>query len=249
MKIAHRRNDLIGDVLPAQPGSQLVPWEEREAFPQRPVININLTRQDAEDAPGSMVWEKRTLQREPSVEADFVLPALQAFGVASSLLILSALAALAFDWTWHVPAVAFGLALAFMLIARLRHMDSLLWATETITGFDVNGDGKVGKPTAFTLANPAQARQAAARDVDETEQAAARAELIAFVARCYQMGTGERSHGVRASGSDRESYCRMRDTLLQLGVARWKHDGRPRAGWVMQVSHAKAMQIIGKHVL
>jgi len=247
-----RRADLTGDILPADSGRDLVPWEEREALANRfpPVVNINFPRIGSdEESPGSMVWEKRSLQREPNIEADFLLPVLQAFGVASALLILSALAALAFDWTWHVPAVAFGLALAYMLVARLRFMDSLLWSVETLTGYDVNGDGKVGEPAAFTLANPAQARQAAAIAEATTESEAHKAELLAFVHRCYTVGTGERSHGVRASGSDREAYVRQRDVLLSLGIARWKHDGRPRAGWVMAVSHQKALQIIARHVL
>jgi len=145
--------------------------------------------------------------------------------------------------------LAFGLALAYMLVARLRFMDSLLWSVETLTGYDVNGDGKVGEPAAFTLANPAQARQAAAIAEATTESEAHKAELLAFVHRCYTVGTGERSHGVRASGSDREAYVRQRDVLLSLGIARWKHDGRPRAGWVMAVSHQKALQIIARHVL
>lgn len=253
MKIAHRRNDLIGDVLPAQPGSQLVPWEEAEVTAQRnpaPVINISFPRaQSAEDAPGSMVWEKRSLQREPNIEADFLLPVLQAFGVAASILILSALAALAFDLSWHVPAVAFGLALAYMLIARLRHMDSLLWATETLTGYDLNGDKQIGKPSTVALVNPAEARRSASQAAATTASEAAHAELLAFVHRCYTVGTAETAHGVKAGGPDRTVYLRQRDALMALGIAAWKHDGRPKAGWKMAVSYARAQELIAKHVL
>lgn len=250
MKIAHRRVDLVGDVLT---GRELVPWEQAEVEAQQrpaPIVNINFPRlRDDQETPGSMVWEKRSLQREPSIEADFLLPVLQAFGIASSVLILSALAALALDWTWKVPAIGFGLALAYMLIARLRFMDSLLWSVETITGTDINHDGATGKPAAFTLANPAQARYEAHKDVDATAQAAARAELLAFVHRCYTVGCSEGSHGVKASGPDRQSYVRQRDVLLSLGIAAWKNPTRPKAGWKMAVSYARAQELIARHVL
>lgn len=255
MKIAHRRVNLVGDVLPA-PGRELVPWEQAEVDAQRqpdrfaPIINISLPRaQSAEDAPGGMTWERRTLQREPTVQSDFVLPVLQAFGVAASALILTALMAWAFGWGWRVVAVTFGLALAYMLIARIRHMDSLLWSVETLTGTDINRDGHTGQPATLTLANPAMARSEAARDVDATEQAAARAELVAFLHRCYTVGTAETAHGVKAGGPDRDAYLRQRDALMQLGIATWKNPGRPKAGWKMAVSYAKAQEIIGRHVL
>lgn len=249
-----RQADLVGELLPA-PGHDLVPWEEAEVLAQRnperlaPIINVSFPRAQNGDAPGVMTWERRSLQREPSVESDFILPFLQSVGMAWAALVLSGLLAWAMGWPWKVPAVTFGLVLALALVARLRFMDSLLWSVETLTGHDMNGDGKVGQPAAFTLANPAQARRTAAQDVDATAQAAQRAELLAFLHRCYQMGTGERSHGVRASGSDREAYVRQRDVLLNLGIARWKRDGRPRAGWVMAVSHQRALDIIGRHVL
>lgn len=251
MKIAHRRVDLVGDVLT---GRELVPWEQAEVEAQQrpaPIVNINFPRlRDEQETPGSMTWEKRSLQREPSIEADFLLPVLQAFGIASSVLILSALAALVLDWTWKVPAIGFGLALAYMLIARLRHMDSLLWATETITGHDLNGDGHTGQPAqAFTLANPAQARQTAAQAAATTESAAAHAELLAFVHRCYVTGTAETAHGVKASGPDRQTYTRQRDVLLNLGIATWKNPARPKAGWKMAVSYARAQELIARHVL
>lgn len=246
------RLNITGEVLPP---AELVPWEETEIQAARhptPLISITLPRlaEDTDTAPApAMTYERRTLQRQPSVETDFTLPLLQAFGMAWAALVLSGLLAWALSWSWKVPAVTFGAVLALALVARLRFMDSLLWATETITGHDLNGDGHTGQPAAFALVNPAAARADARKDVDATEQAAQRAELVAFVDRCYRMGTGERSHGVRASGSDRDDYVRMRDVLLSLGVAKWKRDGRPRAGWVMAVSRQKALQILAKHVL
>ena len=247
--------NLTGEVLPAADDRALTPWHDAPLAPWQPgsapIINISLPRRtDDTDAAPSMTYERRTLQREPTVETDFLLPTLQAFGVAIALMILAAIASWSFGWGWRVAAISFGIALAIMMIARLRHMDSLLWATETLTGFDVNGDGKVGNPAAsFTLANPAQARAEAQREVDSTDAAAARAELLAFLHRCYTVGTAETAHGVKASGPDRQSYVRQRDALLSLGIASWKNPERPKAGWRMAVSYARAQELIARHVL
>lgn len=246
------RWDLTGEVLPAQSGRELIPWEQQEVMAQRnppPLLSIHLPALRGEPDAPSMTWERRTLQREPSVESDFLLPVLQAFGVASSALILAALMAWAFGWGWRVAAITFGLALAYMLVARIRHMDSLLWSVETLTGTDINHDGHTGQPSTLTLANPARARSEAARDVDATEQAAARAELVAFLHRCYVTGTAETAHGVRAGGPDRDAYLRQRDALMALGVAAWKNPTRPKAGWKMAVSYQKAQELIARHVL
>ena len=248
--------NLEGEVLPAAPGRELAPWQDAQPAAWQPgaapIISITLPRArgDDTDATPNMTYERRTLQREPSLESDFLLPVLQAGATAIAALIMAGLLAWAFKWSWRVPAVVFGLALAFMLLARLRFMDSLLWATETLTGFDVNGDGNVGRPaTSFTLANPAQARTEARRDVDATEQAAQRAELLAFLHRCYTVGCSEGAHGVKASGPDRQAYVRQRDVLLSLGIATWKNAERPKAGWRMAVSYARAQELIARHVL
>lgn len=247
------RMDLTGEVLPAEGGRDIIPWEAREVEAARhpaPMIHISLPRlRDDTDTAPAMTYERRSLQREPSIESDFILPALQAFGVATSMMILAAIASWSFGWSWRVSAIAFGLALAYMLVARLRHMDSLLWSVETLTGHDINGDGHTGQPAAFALVNPAAARADARKDVDATEQAAQRAELVAFVHRCYTVGTAEAAHGVKAGGPDRTQYLRQRDTLMALGIAAWRNPARPKAGWKVAVSYQKAQELLARHVL
>lgn len=251
MKIAHRRHDLIGDVLPAA-GREIVPWEEAELQAQRqaaPIINVSFPRADNEREPGAMTWERRTAQREPSLESDIVVPVGQAAMTAFAVMLAAGAGCLVWGWPARVMLIAGCIAVLVAWLVRLRVIDSLLWATETLTGHDMNGDGKVGQPASFTLANPAQARQAARQDVDATEQAAQRAELLAFVHRCYVTGTAETAHGVKAGGPDRDVYLRQRDVLMALGIASWKNPARPKGGWKMTVSYARATEIIGRHVL
>lgn len=247
------RLDLIGDVLPPEPGHDLVPWEEQEIQAARrpvPLINISLPLRNDEDPAYSAVYEKRHSARPISVESDFAVPLAQSITCAIAAMLAASAGALALGWSWKVPLAAAGVGFAIAWLWRLRIVDGLLWSIESITQTDLDGDRKIGKPAAsFTLANPAQARNEARQITATADSEAQKAELLAFVHRCYTVGTGERAHGVRASGSDREAYCRMRDTLLSLGIAKWKREGRPRAGWVMAVSHQRALDIIGRHVL
>ena len=224
--------DITGELLPP---AELVPWdgdwnvgtsitERRPA----PVISINLPRARADDDAPLLAYERRRPHRQPSVECDVIVPGMQA-GI-TTLAVVMAVSAACLLWGWsarHI-LIAFGATVLIAWLWRLRIADSLLWEVESITGRDLNHDGKVGNPArAFTLANPAQARTEARRDVDATEQAAQRAELIGFVHRCYATGTSEGAHGVKASGPDRTAYVRQRDVLMALGIAAWKHEGRP----------------------
>ncbi len=252
------RADITGELLPPDTtGRELTPWEDTPLSTWRqserlsaPIITVNLPRapSDADDA--LLTWEKRTLQRTPSVETDFLLPVLQASATAIAAVIMAGLLSWAFGWPWKVAATTFGVVLALTLLARLRFMDGLLWATETITGHDVNGDGKVGNPLrSYALINPAQAQRSASQSVKTTESEAAHVELLAFLHRCYTVGCSEGAHGVKASGPDRLTYVRQRDVLLNLGIASWKNPTRPKGGWRLAVSYARAQELIAKHVL
>ncbi len=240
------RLDLSGELLPPEPGHELVPYTEA---PRRwPVIRLDLPQAE-EDAPPAMTWEKRTAQRAPTTDADVAVPVLQAFFTALAAGLMAACCALVFGWPWRTVALVAGVTLAVSWLWRLRLADSLLWATETLTGH-VNAAGAAPRAGhAFTLANPAEARTEAQRDTRTAENEAAKTELLAFVHRCYTVGTAEMAHGVKAGGPDRTAYLRNRDCLLSIGIAAWKNPERPKAGWKMAVSYARAQELIGRHVL
>lgn len=247
-----RRADLVGEVLPP---AELVPWEEAEVMAQRqpaPIISITLPRARADDVDGDaplMEYERRRAQRQPSVESDVVVPGMQTAITALAVGMAAGVGCLLWGWPVRFVLVAFCIGVLIAWLWRLRLVDSLLWEVERITGRDVNGDRRIGQPATMALVNPAQARAEVRRDVDATEQAAQHAELLAFVHRCYTVGCSEGAHGVKASGPDRQSYVRQRDVLLSLGVAAWKNPQRPKAGWKMAVSYARAQELIARHVL
>ncbi len=246
-----RLNDQAGELLGPADDGELSPWAARNggSLWVGPVIHVDRPAADDDDRP-ALELTRRRLQRQPSVEVDFGLPALQAFGTALAVTLGVAVCALAWDWSGRVVAAVFALSLAAGWFWRLRWVDGLLWSVETLAGRDVNHDGVVGRPARdFALVNPAAARAEADQAVTATEREAERAELLAFVHRCYTVGCSEASHGVKATGPDRAEYVRRRDALLALGIARWRSPGRPRAGWVMAVSYKKALELVGRHVL
>lgn len=200
-------------------------------------------------APPAPEWtETRTPTRAPAVESDVLVPGLQAVATAIAATICAALLAWALGWSWRVPIVVGALALAAGWLWRLGIVTALLWQVETLTGADVTGDGAVGRP-AYLLANPVQAQQAVAQEARQAETEAKRAELLRFVDACLTNGTAEGKHGVKAAGPDRAAYLEKRDALMRLGIARWKNPARPRAGWEIACSRARAHQIIRQHVL
>ncbi len=231
-----------------QPNRALVPWNGAELLPadgSTPIVRIGQP-----DPPPPRVHETKTPRREPKLEGDVFVPGLQAVFTALAGGIMAALLALAFGWSWKVPVVILALALAGAWLWRLRVVDSLLWTIETWVDQDLNGDNLVGRPAvAFTLANPAQARQAVTAENRQAAESAERVALLAFADACFVKGTSEGSHGITASGPDRDEYTKKRDALLSLGVARWKNPARPKAGWLMAVSRQRAHGIIGRHVL
>lgn len=241
-----RRADIEGELLPPEDDTTraLVPVNQA-----RPVIRIRLPeRHEAET--GSVEHEVRRPARSLSFEADVKVPFAQAALTAIAVGVCTAFVAWALGWSWRAVAVAFGLALALGWFWRLRLADALLWEVERLTGHDFNGDGHTGQPaTRPVLLNAWEARQEAAQVVTDEGAQSERAALVAFLNRCYVVGCSESAHGVKASGPDREAYVRNRDLLLSLGIAAWKNPARPRAGWQLVVSHAKAADLIARHTL
>lgn len=230
-----------GALVPYSGGGQLAPYA-----PNPPVIRLP----SADTGPG---WEltRSTPNRQPTVASDFTVPALQAAMTAVAFGIMAGLLAWALAWSWRVPVAVCGLAFGVGWLWRLRIVDGLLWRIEAITRHDLDGDGVAGQPQpqrGYTLLNPSDARTEAAKAQREDEGTARRAELLAFLHRCYTVGTASRKHGVTAgSGEAYTQYNEHRAALFTLGLAKWKGDS-PNAGWVLTLDEAQAVAVITKHV-
>jgi len=208
--------------------------------PEGPVLRIG-SRSEPEPPPNE-TW---TPARTPTVEADFIVPTAQALMTAAAAALATGLLAWALGWSWRVPVAVGGLAVAAAWLWRLGKVDSLLWTVEGLSGVDLNRDGNIGRPLTVAVANPAQARATVARETREQEREARKQALLEFVDRCFLVGTSESAQGIAAG--DRADYLTCRDTLLALGIARWRNPNRPKAGWEMVVSRHRARQLIEKH--
>lgn len=198
--------------------------------------------------PAQTYRETRTPRRDPGLESDVIVPGLQAIFTALAAGACAGLLAWALSWSWRAPVIVLALSLILAWAWRLRLADRLLWQVERWTDQDLNGDGATGEPAhSFAIANPAQARAAVAQETRQAAQSAEQAALLRFVDTCFIRGTSESAQGIAAG--DRTDYVRRRDVLLSLGAAKWKNPARPKAGWVMAVSHERARQLIARHVL
>jgi hypothetical protein len=194
--------------------------------------------------------EIRRPARAPGLASDFAVPALQAFATGIAGAVVAGVGVMLWDWQLRVILIAFGLTFASAWVWRLRLADALLWEVERLTGFDINHDGNLGQPGRAVLVNPATARAEVMRETADTTAEAERQELARFLHRCFTTGTSEAAHGItRGSGSQRADYIRRRDVLLSLGIAQWRNENRPSAGWRIAVSHHRAVELLARHIL
>jgi hypothetical protein len=225
-----RRFDLVGEVLPADDAS-LTPWQSQRV------------------APTGYSVENRQPRHVHNLETGFLVPLATAGGTAVCVTVATGALAWAFGWPARTVLIVFALALVGAWLWRLGVADRLVWSIEAWTKTDLDNDHVIGNPSRpFAVVNPGQARTTAARAERATAEDGRRAVLLAFLDKCYLSGTSEGAHGITASGPDREAYTACRNTLMRLGLARWKNPNRPKGGWVMVTDPATAKAIAENHV-
>ena len=142
--------------------------------------------------PGAVVTTEAPA-RPASFAADLLVPLGQAVitGLLLASLVTFAAARLGYGgdlltW-WGGWALAISAVTWAILLGQHRR---LLWAVERVTGRDLDGDGKAGKPTErLVIVNASQAQQEAA----EVERAKRRSAFAAFVAALPARGTDARA--------------------------------------------------------
>lgn len=240
--------DLQGELLPPENNDRaLIPAP-------RPIVTIRLPERQAEDAgddPALFTYETRKLGREPSLVVDFVLPALQALATAVAATLAMTAVTLACKWDGRLIAGTFALFLAGGWFWRMKWYDAALWQLETITGRDLNHDGRVGRPGTFRpiVVNPAEARAEAARLTRRNQGQAELEDLLLFLTRCANVGTSENALGIPPGPATRASYAAKRDLLITLGIARWRDPEKRRKGWELCMSPAQATPLLRRHIM
>ena len=124
--------------------------------------------------------------------------------------------ALPFGWPAKGRPGYFGLSLVLAWFWRLGFADRCCGRVENWTGKDLDGDGSTGRPALqFATINGATARATVARPEPHRmtlRRARRRYRRLWTVA--YLPGTSEGTHGITASGPDRDNYVACRDELL-----------------------------------
>lgn len=145
------------------------------------------------------------------------------------------------DW----PALWLGVGLVVACCAWLLLLGQtrrLLWAAERLTGRDLDGDRRLGKPAERVIVvNAGQAP-----DPERADQDGRRSRFAAFVAALPIRGTSARTWEGELG---RAEYQAFRDVLLRAKLARWcslDPAGRPneRRGWELTVDPAEVLRRI-----
>lgn len=186
--------------------------------------------------------------RPASFIADVVVPLVQALVTGALLggLVVFALGELSPGWAVEPFKVWAGVGLAISTVAwmvLLGQTRRLLWTIEKLTGLDLDGDQRAGKPTErVVIVGAGKAKEQATQRTNEQ-----RASLFAqFVAGIPVKGTALRAWETEMG---RETFQDYRDALIRLGWAEWnsiKKDGTPneRQGWELTMPAADILERI-----
>ena len=116
--------------------------------------------------------------------------------------------------TLRIVAVVFVGVLALAWVWRLGVVDSLLSVVERIVQ-DVDDDEPTDDSGHLMAVQADAARQSVATETRQRTADARLLWLIAFVAKCYTVGTSESAQGIKPG--DRVRYLEARDLLFRLG--------------------------------
>jgi len=202
-----------------------VPWAD--AAQQQPPAGLHI--------PAGVESEHSMPARPADLVADLIVPIGQA--AVTGLLLGTAGALATTHWHWFDYDGEFwplwsGMFLATTAVAwliLLLESRRLLWAIETITGLDLDGDNHRGEPQPQDRIIIVNGRPASLANRELQKQTL----LVSFVARLPIKGTGSR---VWDDELGRDVYNEFRDALMAGGWADWKSyraDGTPheRGGW------------------
>ena len=170
--------------------------------------------------------------RSPSVAADVGVPFLLALASATVTFAAVGIVAIALRWSVGVPAVAAALALFLVWFWRLMKWESLLWATERITGIDLDRDGAVGEPGRRTvqleIVRPDQPGMFQYLNMPEELFA----KLPEVANRLINSGTPFSQSAMTGKGRplSRNEFNELRDLLVARGAAQWRDEDNPTRG-------------------
>jgi len=194
------------------------------------------------------IVETMTPARSPDLRADVGVPIGQSLFSA----FVAALVAAVIAWRlggdiimWAIVGAVGGLAVSWL--AALGLARQLVWRIERFIGDDAGDDDAPDDAETHLMAVQADAaRQSVATETRQRTADARLLWLIAFVARCYTVGTSESAQGIKPG--ERARYLEARDLLLRLGLAEWRDEHNKRLGWAMTTNQAMTVKTLREHV-
>jgi len=108
---------------------------------------IDIPQVKPELPPGVGRIQRDVPTRAPEVGSDVLVPLCRAIISGAFLFAIVGVLVIVLDWLpWYAACLAGGVAAMLVWFGK-GLSDKLLWATETITGADIDRDGQVGRPS------------------------------------------------------------------------------------------------------
>jgi len=184
-------------------------------------------------APGSSLQRDVPI-RAPAVGADVGVPFLLALASAIVTFASVGIVALALSWSIGVPGVAAGVVLAAVWFWRLKNWESLLWATERITGVDINRDGEIGEPgpgrrtVQLEISSPDE--PGSIRYLNIPDPLFAKLPEVAHRVIMSRTPFSQAAMTGKGRPLSRNEFNDLRDLFVARGVATWRDGEHPQRG-------------------
>lgn len=173
-----------------------------------------------------------TPTRAPSLEADVLVPLLQATVSALVLTLAATMLVWGMEWLppWPFAGICFALTLAAAWLIAIADWQGTLWRIEERSGINLDGDPHIGKPPPVRLLEVYSAPPSQPMPADPAT-AETRRRLCEFVRGCWLDGKPNTALRAWDKSIGRAQWEEWRGLLLRLGYAVEDKSGTRNSPW------------------
>jgi len=170
---------------------------------------------------------RRAPARAATMESDVFVPLSQSFATGIALLVPGIGLSLWLKLPWWTPLAISGSGIALTWLYLLDAHRRLLWLVETISHYDLDGDGQAGRPEpepeeiTLHIRHEDQNGRAPYQQRLPLPKGVSRKMLVDFATRYRIAGLSQDSWTGKGKPFSRPQYISFMTTLREAGIAEW----------------------------